>query len=76
MKPILFENIKAALPFLLLALLGLLLKRRYSLHIKGPWLASVSIIWQVWHVAKGDIEYAVRREHAKHGKLPVLGGFK
>lgn len=48
----------------------MLMRRRYFSGIsqfKGPLLASVSAVWQIWHVAKGDIEYAVLREHEKHG---------
>lgn len=51
----------------------MLVRRRYSSGIsqfKGPFLASVSAAWQIWHVAKGDIEYAVLREHKKHGTYP------
>ncbi|PLB44553.1 cytochrome P450 [Aspergillus steynii IBT 23096] len=70
MTAILLEKAQAALPYLLVVVIGFLLKRKYApsiAHIKGPWLASVSTIWQIWHTAKGDIEYAVRREHQKHG---------
>lgn len=48
----------------------LFIRRRYASSlsdIPGPFLASFSIIWQVWHVAKGDIEWRSIELHEKHG---------
>jgi cytochrome P450 len=53
----------------------MLMRRRYFSGISqfnGPLLASVSAVWQIWHVAKGDIEYAVLREHKKHGSYHLI----
>jgi cytochrome P450 len=53
----------------------MLMRRRYFSGISqfnGPLLASVSAVWQIWHVAKGDIEYAVLQEHKKHGSYRLI----
>lgn len=45
-------------------------RRRYSKglsDVPGPFLASFSILWQVWHVIKGDIEWESIRLHKEHG---------
>ncbi|KAA8649571.1 hypothetical protein EYZ11_005805 [Aspergillus tanneri] len=70
------RNLQALLPYLFLAVLGFLLRRKFTppiSHIKGPWLASVSTLWQIYHTAKGDIEYAVQKEHQKYGDFVRIG---
>ncbi|KAI0482569.1 cytochrome P450 oxidoreductase [Xylariaceae sp. FL0804] len=37
--------------------------------VPGPWLASVSRTWYMYHVARGDMEKEQRRLHAQHGRL-------
>ncbi|KAJ9631144.1 hypothetical protein H2204_008366 [Knufia peltigerae] len=38
-------------------------------NIPGPWLASVSRLWYVRQVARGDMEHTQRRLHARYGPL-------
>ena len=44
-----------------------------SLHplsrVPGPWLASVSRAWILYHTWRGDMEYTQRALHKKHGPL-------
>lgn len=64
------EGLQSVLLYALAISLGILLKRRYFTsisNINGPWLASFSTFWHIWHVAKGDLEYAVLRAHRKYG---------
>jgi hypothetical protein len=61
---------QAMLPYIFLAIIGILLRRKFASSISdinGPRLASVSTLWQIYHTAKGDIEYVVQKEHQKHG---------
>ncbi|KAI0120995.1 cytochrome P450 oxidoreductase [Xylariales sp. AK1849] len=37
--------------------------------VPGPWIASVSRLWYIVQVAKGDMEKTQRQLHAKHGPL-------
>ncbi|KAJ5985643.1 hypothetical protein N7522_012839 [Penicillium canescens] len=70
------HNLQVIVPYLILAVIGLLLKRKLLSSIsdiKGPWLASVSTLWQIYHTAKGDIEYVVQKEHQKHGDFVRIG---
>ncbi|EXJ84620.1 hypothetical protein A1O3_05290 [Capronia epimyces CBS 606.96] len=42
----------------------------HPLHkIPGPWLASVSRLWYMLQIARGDMEYTQRRLHAQYGPL-------
>ncbi|KAL2396868.1 Cytochrome P450 monooxygenase gsfF [Exophiala dermatitidis] len=42
----------------------------HPLHkIPGPWLASVSRLWYLIRIARGDMEHVQRRLHAKYGPL-------
>ncbi|KAL4884314.1 cytochrome P450 [Aspergillus karnatakaensis] len=60
-------------PFLILfaaALLGRVLSRRYATSIRdipGPFVASFSSLWRVYHVWKGHIEEEVIKLHKVHG---------
>jgi hypothetical protein len=38
-------------------------------NIPGPWLASVSRLWYMIQVARGDMEKTQRQLHAKYGPL-------
>jgi len=63
-----FESASYA-PFVFV--LVLVIQRRYFSTISdipGPFLASFSILWQIWYIIKGDIEEASIREHQKHGE--------
>jgi len=54
----------------LAALIGTLARRRYGTglaDIPGPFLASISTIWQIFYICEGHIEEAVHRQHKKHG---------
>ncbi|ORY04544.1 cytochrome P450 [Clohesyomyces aquaticus] len=47
-----------------------LIRRRYLSPISdipGPFLASFSVAWQLWHIVQGDIDRCARRWHEKHG---------
>ena len=58
----------------LLALCLLFLRRRFGSSLRdipGPFLASISKVWQIWHAFKGDMEKAVLKLHQKHGKIRV-----
>ena len=37
--------------------------------IAGPWLASVSRLWYMVQIARGDMEHTQRRLHAQYGPL-------
>lgn len=53
------------------ALFTLLVWRRFfssTSDIRGPVVASMSTLWQIWHIIRGDTELAVMREHQRHGK--------
>jgi hypothetical protein len=52
--------------------LAALLRRRYACglsEIPGPFWATFSIAWQVWHVIKGDIEWKSIDLHEEHGAI-------
>ncbi|GAB7353809.1 hypothetical protein MBLNU459_g4187t1 [Dothideomycetes sp. NU459] len=38
-------------------------------RVPGPFLASISRLWVVHHLLRGDMEHEQRRLHAKHGAL-------
>jgi len=38
-------------------------------RIPGPWLASVSRLWYMQQIARGDMEYTQRRLHQQYGPL-------
>ncbi|PWY74280.1 cytochrome P450 [Aspergillus heteromorphus CBS 117.55] len=60
---------------LLAAIVLIALKRRYATALRdlpGPWLASVSSLWQVYQLVKGHTEQEIIRLHRKHG--PCLAG--
>jgi hypothetical protein len=51
--------------------IGVALKRRYlsSLHdIPGPFFASFTIGWQLYHLIKGHTEVEIVKLHRQHGK--------
>jgi hypothetical protein len=55
-----------------LLLLCIILKRRYLSSVRdipGPFLASFSTLWQVYHLWKGHIEVEMIKLHRKHGTL-------
>lgn len=63
------------IPTAIVLVVFLAIRRRYSarLHeIPGPFLASFSVLWQVWHVIKGDIEWETIRLHEKHGLHHII----
>ncbi|PYH94298.1 cytochrome P450 [Aspergillus ellipticus CBS 707.79] len=64
-------DLRVSLPLLLLAIVtAIALKRRYATSIRdlpGPWLASVSSLWQVYQLIKGHTEQEIVRLHRKHG---------
>ena len=39
--------------------------------IPGPFLASVSRAWIAFHTARGNMEFAQRALHKKHGTIPT-----
>ena len=48
-----------------------LLKRRYGSslrHIPGPFFASFSKAWQIYHVIKGDTEKVILELHKQYGQ--------
>lgn len=56
----------------LATILAIGLGRRYLSSISdipGPFLASFSNLWMIWHVIKGDNEKVLIREHEKHGTM-------
>lgn len=69
----------AAVAFLTSAV-GALVRQRYFSsvsHIPGPFFASFSTCWQLWHVFEGRIEEATHDLHLKYGEssLPHYNGF-
>lgn len=36
-------------------------------NIPGPFLARISILWQLWHMWKHDYHVAIREAHRKYG---------
>jgi hypothetical protein len=62
-----------ALSFLAVALVICVLSRKYGTSIKsipGPFLASFSSLWRVYHLVKGHSEEAILNLHKKHGMMP------
>lgn len=56
------------------ALVYIVLKRRYFTNISnipGPFPASFSLAWQLWHICKGDVDRACQKLHEKHGTYIV-----
>ena len=54
------------------ALFLFLINRRYGSqlrHIPGPFFASFSKSWQIWHAIIGDTEKVVLGLHQQHGKV-------
>lgn len=73
-----FNTFLSTSPFILLSCLLLayyLLWIVYALtlhplaSIPGPFLASISRLWIVYHLLRGDMEHVQRSLHAKHGPL-------
>ncbi|RAK96825.1 cytochrome P450 [Aspergillus ibericus CBS 121593] len=66
-------SLQVSLPLLLLGILALVaLKRRYATAIRdipGPWLASVSSLWQVYQLIKGHTEQEIVKLHRKYGSF-------
>jgi len=51
---------------------GVAVRRRYFSAISdvpGPFLASFSILWEIWEIIAGHIEVTVIALHEKHGKV-------
>jgi cytochrome P450 len=42
-------------------------------HIPGPFWASVTRLWRVHHVRKGDMDVVQRALHSEHGPLVRIG---
>ena len=38
-------------------------------NIPGPWFASVSRLWIMWHTWKGDMDHVQRALHQRHGTI-------
>lgn len=56
-------------------LIGRLIYRRYLSPLSsypGPFLASLTRLWKVWVVSKGQTQEDFIRIHRKYGKPPVL----
>jgi len=58
-----------------LFLIGLAIRRRYFsalTDIPGPWWASITRLWNVWYIVKGDHNLKLIKEHEKHGHFVRL----
>lgn len=70
------NNITTLLSAVVLFVVLLSLKRRYMSpvsDIPGPFFATFSIFWKIWHIIKGHIEEETIALHKKHGSyLPRL----
>ena len=61
-----------ALSFLAVALVICALSRKYGTSIKdvpGPFVASFSSLWRVYHLVKGHSEDEILKLHKKHGMM-------
>ena len=70
------------LPFLLLPALGLSFSVFYFVYscffhplarFPGPFIASFTNLWKVYHVYSGDFEHVLLEAHQKYGKLVRIG---
>jgi hypothetical protein len=53
------------------AAFGIAFRRRYLSSISdipGPYLASISVAWQLWRIVKGDIDRQCGKLHDKYGQ--------
>lgn len=70
-------SLPVSVPFLLLILIAVIaLKRRYATSIRdipGPWLASISSLWQVYQLIKGHTEQEIVKLHRRHGPCISTG---
>lgn len=61
--------------FLLAAyVVSVVVRRRYFSSISdipGPFLASISTLWEIWEIIAGHIEVTVIALHERHGKILV-----
>lgn len=56
---------------ILLGVVGVAIRRRYLSalsDIPGPFLASFSLLWQLWQIVGRHTERAVIEQHKKHGE--------
>jgi hypothetical protein len=66
------------LPIIVLALLVILLFL-YPRHLHplakfpGPFLASLTNLWKIYHIWKGDLEKVLLECHQTHGKIIRIG---
>ena len=54
---------------------GFVSRRRYLSSISdvpGPFLASFSVVWQLWRIIKGDIDRECSKLHEKHGQCGTV----
>lgn len=70
-------SLPVSLPFLLFVfVVAIAVKRRYATSIRdipGPWLASISSLWQVYQLIKGHTEQEIVKLHRRYGPCISTG---